>query len=447
MMTFRHHHRVSFLGLIVALALLAAIVIPTAAPVFADPATPYRVDMINGDFEEASVRTSLSSWVANGWEPFFEDWGATIMREPEFGVLYNRDHQAYNGAGCQRWFTTWATHRCGILQRVIVPANSDLTFSIWAISWSANNTDVYGHSDSGYSKWVGIDPYGGHDFRSPNIVWSQVNNVMDQYVQLTVSAKAVGNIATVFMKGEALASVKHNTCIVDEARLFSSAPMPGATKQPISMPNSAAPGLVGGSVLVPETGHSISGEWLSWFNASGFIDNNGLPVSDVIRDPQTGQWVQYFQRVILEYHPENPAPFHILRRLLGDVLYPGADAPLASPPANSADYNFFPTTTDAAKPTGLGHDVSNVASDGTVIGFKKYFDAQGGVNAFGYPKEEAKFVDGWWTQRFQAAVFQYHPENDKDGNVPGTNNPYRAYTVQPLLLGSMYVDKYGVQLP
>lgn len=401
------------------------------------------VPMINPDFEEPSYRTSLSSWVANGWEPWFQHWNETYYREPEFGVLYGR--QRHNGEGAQRWFTTWATHNCGVFQRVYVPEDSTVTFSIWMISWCANNTDVYGQSDSGYSKWVGIDPYGGNDPWSPNIVWSQPNTEMDKWVQLSVTAKVVGRVATVFTRGEAALPVKHNTCIIDEARLTASAPMPSTGAAPTA--SASAPGIAGDSVFFPQTGHSVRGEWLDWFKACGNIDNNGLPISEVMRDPSTGQWVQYFQRIVLEYHPENPAPFRIQRRLLGDVLYPGLDAPLVNPPANSNDYAFFPSSMDPTKPTGLGHGVSNYAPDGTFVGFKQYFDSHGGITAFGFPKEEVKLVDGWWMQRFQAAVFQYHPENNRDGTIRGTSIAYRSYIVQPLLLGDMYVSKYGVQLP
>lgn len=432
------------LFLVVLLVALAMVAVPSQSA-FGSPSFEYSVPTINPDFEEASYRTSLSSWVANGWECWFQHWDQTYYREPEFGVLYGR--QRHNGDGAQRWFTTWATHNGGVFQRVYVPPDSTVTFSVWMISWCANNTDVYGQSDSGYSKWVGIDPYGGNNPWSPNIVWSQPNTEMDKWVQLEVTAKVVGNVATVFTRGEAALPVKHNTCIIDEARLTASAPMPSTNTNPAPTVDLSAPGIAGDSVFFPETGASVRGEWLAWVRANGGIDNSGLPRSEVIKDPVTGQWVQYFQRAILEYHPQNPAAYRVQRRLLGDIVEPGLDAPLANPPANSADYTFFPVTVNPAQPTGLGHGVGNYAPDGTYVGFKRHFDRNGGVNAFGFPKEEVKLRDGWWTQRFQAGTFQYHPENDRDGYVPGTNIPYRNYAVQLLLLGDMYIEKYGLQLP
>ena len=96
------------------------------------------------------------------------------------------------------------------------------------------------------------------------------------------------------------------------------------------------------------------------------------------------------------------------------------------------------------RPTGLGHFVADYTRDGRPIYFKQFFDAHGGVQTFGYPKEEPQLRNGRWTQRFQAAVFEYHPEFDRDGCLPGTTTPYRAYRVQLELLGDKYIQQRGL---
>src|SRR5438093_3028691 len=79
------------------------------------------------------------------------------------------------------------------------------------------------------------------------------------------------------------------------------------------------------------TGHRVNGDWLGYVESHGFIDGAGLPRPDVFADPLVGGLqTQYFQRMVLEWHPENAAGQKIQRRLLGDVLYPGAD-PATSP--------------------------------------------------------------------------------------------------------------------
>lgn len=210
---------------------------------------------------------------------------------------------------------------------------------------------------------------------------------------------------------------------------------------PIPQPLFAAPGTDQGfSWTSPDTGHTVSGEWLSFLKGHGDTDNLGYPRTEVIPDPMAaGQTVQYFQRLILEWHPENPPEYRIQRRLLGDILYPGADPP-TDPQEGSlrpkGEAHYFQN----APGLGLGHYVADYAPDGTAIYFKEYFDSHGGVDAFGYPKEEPKLRNGRWTQRFQAAVFEYHPEHDTDGFLPGTRIPRRNYRVQLELLGDRYIE-------
>ena len=59
-------------------------------------------------------------------------------------------------------------------------------------------------------------------------------------------------------------------------------------------------------------------------------------------------------------------------------------------------------------------------------GFRRFFESQGGVDRFGYPRTEEVQEDGWTVQYFQRARFEYHPEN------AGT-----PYEVQLALLGDL----------
>jgi hypothetical protein len=177
---------------------------------------------------------------------------------------------------------------------------------------------------------------------------------------------------------------------------------------------------VPGALLPPEptideawvapTGYAVSGPWLEFYRAHGGEDYFGYPRSPVVADPlDPEQCVQYFQRVVLEWHPDNPAEYRIQRRLLSEELGGQAADEAPATQANSADYWYFPKGDG-----GLGHAVSNYAPDGTWIGFKDYFDGYGREDAFGYPMEpptQREDADGTlrWTQRFQAAYFEYPP--------------------------------------
>ena len=166
----------------------------------------------------------------------------------------------------------------------------------------------------------------------------------------------------------------------------------------------------------PETGYTVSGEWLSYYMRVGGPAVLGHPLGNVRPDPAgTGLTAQYFQRGVLEWHPENPPEYRIQRRLLVNMLYPWfGEAPVDPPdPARrpASDYIYFPN----APGMGLGHRVADYAPDGTRTRFKEFFERHGGVETFGYPKEEPKMRNGRWTQRFQAAVLEYHPEADRGG--------------------------------
>ncbi|MHB0867973.1 MAG: LGFP repeat-containing protein, partial [Chloroflexota bacterium] len=203
----------------------------------------------------------------------------------------------------------------------------------------------------------------------------------------------------------------------------------------------------GRSWTSPVTGYTVSGEWLDHYRSLGGEGLLGHPLGRVHLDPAGGsQTVQYFERGILEWHPENPPLYRIQRRLLGNLLYPGFyESPVdpADPRQRpQGDATYFPD-----KPgQGLGHYVANYAPDGTPTHFKEFFDSHGGVNALGFPKEEPKPRNGRWTQRFQAAVLEYHPENDVEGFLPGTQIPRRNYRVQMANLGEQALREVDLPL-
>jgi hypothetical protein len=193
-----------------------------------------------------------------------------------------------------------------------------------------------------------------------------------------------------------------------------------------------------GPSWVAPTGLSVSGAWLAHFKASGDADTNGYPTTLPGVDSTTGQLTQCFQRSVLELHPEAPPAFRIQRRLLADIVYPGADPPVSAADAPPGDSTYFPLSTD--RPTGLGHFVANQTRSGHPVYFKQFFDSHGGVTAFGFPKEEPKLRGNLWTQRFQAAVLEYHPEFDRDGMLPNSSTALRTYRVQLELIGDRYSE-------
>jgi hypothetical protein len=67
-----------------------------------------------------------------------------------------------------------------------------------------------------------------------------------------------------------------------------------------------------------ETGHSLTGRFLSYWKSNGGLAIFGYPISEPF---QEGAYlVQYFERNRFELHPENAAPYDVLLGLLGTDL-------------------------------------------------------------------------------------------------------------------------------
>ena len=175
-----------------------------------------------------------------------------------------------------------------------------------------------------------------------------------------------------------------------------------------SMVFGAAPALVGAQGVAaqrcfPETGHCVEGRFLDYWNAHGGLAINGLPLTPERQEKlEDGNyyWVQWFERVRMEYHPENAAPHDILLGQFGRQIHP-VDPPVAP----VAGARHFPET---------GH---NVPSD-----FMAFWNAHGGLPQFGYPLSEVfseTLEDGrsYEVQYFERARFERHPQHAAPNNI------------------------------
>ena len=89
----------------------------------------------------------------------------------------------------------------------------------------------------------------------------------------------------------------------------------GATGQ---QPNNEA-----GSRLFQETGKRLGGRFLAYWQEHGGLAQQGYPISDefVEKSGLDGKEyrVQYFERAVFEYHPENQPPYDVLLSQLGTL--------------------------------------------------------------------------------------------------------------------------------
>jgi hypothetical protein len=162
----------------------------------------------------------------------------------------------------------------------------------------------------------------------------------------------------------------------------------------------------------PETGKTLDGAFLQYWNSHGGLAQQGYPISDVIQETSDTDGkiytVQYMERAVFEQHPENQPPYNLLLSLLGVFRYQ-QKYPQGAPgqvPNNEPNSREFPQT--GKRLGGL---------------FLQYWNSHGGLAQQGYPIsdefDEVSDLNGqtYKVQYFERAVFEYHPENQPPYNV------------------------------
>jgi hypothetical protein len=142
----------------------------------------------------------------------------------------------------------------------------------------------------------------------------------------------------------------------------------------------------------PQTGHNVSGEF--WTYYEGVTDAAvifGMPLTEQFPSREdSGLTVQYFEKIRLELHSDQPQGRRVVVSALGTAMYaPGAPAINLTTPGACRTLNGF----------GVCYD------------FLAFFDAHGGVDTFGNPISSFEFQpDGRLIQYFERARFEWYPE-------------------------------------
>ncbi len=184
----------------------------------------------------------------------------------------------------------------------------------------------------------------------------------------------------------------------------------GNCPTPTPAPVPTIPG--NGSRIFAETGKTVRGIFLDYWNTHGGLAQQGFPISEMMSEVSdlNGKvyTVQYFERAIFEHHPENQSPYDILLSQLGTFRYrekypSGAPGQQANVSAGSV---LFSET---------GHRVGGK--------FLNYWNSHGGLAQQGFPTseefDEVSPLDGksYHVQYFERAVFEAHPENQPPYDV------------------------------
>ena len=162
-----------------------------------------------------------------------------------------------------------------------------------------------------------------------------------------------------------------------------------------------------------ETGKQVCGRFAQYWTQNGGLPQQGFPISGEFqeRSDTDGKLytVQYFERAVFEWHPENAGkPSEVLLSLLGNFEYKRkypSGAPNQKPNATAGSV-LFPET-------------------GKRLGgrFLEYWRLNGGLPQQGFPIsdefQERSDLDGklYTVQYFERAVFELHPANARPFDV------------------------------
>jgi hypothetical protein len=107
-----------------------------------------------------------------------------------------------------------------------------------------------------------------------------------------------------------------------------------APEPPVAAPE---PGVNGR--FFPETGHTVSAAFLSYFEGRGGVDFFGYPITEMMVENR--RVVQYFQRARLEWHPDNPSGLRVRPGRLGEIYLDQFPPPSwALDPASDENYGL-----------------------------------------------------------------------------------------------------------
>jgi glucose/arabinose dehydrogenase len=208
-------------------------------------------------------------------------------------------------------------------------------------------------------------------------------------------------------------------------------PMPTSAPAPrptgTAAPSPSIPGTR--TRTFPETGKSVRGIFLDYWERNGGLMQQGYPISELMTEVSEldgkAYTVQYFERAVFEYHPEHAGtPYEVLLSQLGTFRYRDKypnGAPNQRPNTSPGSVLFRET----------GKRLGGV--------FLEYWRTHGGLMQQGYPISdeftEVSDLNGktYIVQYFERAVFEHHPEN--------AGTPYEVLLSQ---LGTFrYRDKFG----
>ena len=233
-------------GLMLSLALLLSIASGTgsvAAAPSADGPNLLQNPSFEGGFIKQCCRTDLPPdkpptpideiQVAPGWSAWWLEPGLDAAHPTNGTPAWHRPEyrsanchfpicapRVHSGDDAQHYFTFFSVHDAGMYQQVSgITPGTILQFSIYLQAWSTNENLGPSQLTQNMNLRIGIDPFGGTDAYSSNVIWGPAGNSFDAWTLFSMQATAQSSNVTVFTRSSPYWGVQHNDVYLDDASL------------------------------------------------------------------------------------------------------------------------------------------------------------------------------------------------------------------------------------
>lgn len=223
--------------------------------------------VVNGGFESgfASLAGTAPRNVATGWTPWNAPRTSGMASFENVSPKYIAASTATtngviprirSGSDAQIYYAFYETFDGGIYQQISgLTPGTELRFSVYSYIWSTTYDDPNVSEDPGSVAFrIGIDPTGGTDALSRNVVYSTPTVTYDAYRQASVIARAQGSTVTVFIRASIGDPVQYTYLYLDDAVLSPTTLTPAATATTLPATNTAIPST---ATRLPATNTSI----------------------------------------------------------------------------------------------------------------------------------------------------------------------------------------------
>lgn len=173
---------------------------------------------------ESFITLAGAQQLAQGWTPWFitGDDVPTYQLPPLYSAAGSAANRIRDGINAQAIYSSFSTHEGGLFQQVSgISPGAKVRFSVYAYVWSSTFSDIRTSEEAGdVTIEVGIDPTGGTDSSSADIVWSAPIERYDSYNHYEVSAVSTNSTITVFIRSKVGFPVANSYIYLDDALLF-----------------------------------------------------------------------------------------------------------------------------------------------------------------------------------------------------------------------------------